>query len=143
MHINPVVSVRVISGSLEELHVNATVPGELLAVGVAYFERCEDGQVRCQIVDVNERYRRQGIATALYAQAEEHFGKPVVPSTKLTFDSVAFWESRGVAIPVEAEVKSYSTWFDLPEEGDDGEEMESEEDDPLRVRRPSSPSFGM
>lgn len=61
-------------------------------------------------VKVDEAFRRQGVASRIYAKAADFFGRPIVPSTELTPDSVAFWLARGAAIPPDAVIRTMAEW---------------------------------
>lgn len=61
-------------------------------------------------VKVEEAFRRRGVASRIYAAAADFFGRPIVPSTELTPDSVAFWRARGVAIPPDADIRTMAEW---------------------------------
>ncbi|MBK3778320.1 hypothetical protein GAY31_30115 [Azospirillum brasilense] len=67
-------------------------------IAIANFRLGERGPF-ATIIEVENGYRRQGIATEIYDRAKQYFGRDIVISTELTEDSVHFWRSRGVQIP--------------------------------------------
>ncbi|MGY0835302.1 hypothetical protein [Azospirillum argentinense] len=72
-------------------------------IAIAKFRLGEQGPF-ATIIEVEDGYRRQGIATDIYSHASQYFGRDIVPSTALTEDSVRFWEARGVQVPEGATV---------------------------------------
>ena len=108
-------------GRFQKLHVGETKKGEafeiygdpngsytirladtLKEIGTAYLaEKWSDQGVHLgqqdyiSIVRIDPKYKRQGIATALYRAIEQHTGKPLRPSpTDQSDEAKAFWAAR-------------------------------------------------
>ena len=54
----------------------------------------DDGYMASQLTEIDPEYRRQGLAGEMYAAAEELSGNKLVPSTTLSPDGAAMWNSR-------------------------------------------------
>jgi ribosomal protein S18 acetylase RimI-like enzyme len=78
------------------------IPDTLREIGTAYLaEKWSDEGVHqghqdyISIVRIDPKYKRQGIATALYKAIEKHIGKTLRPSpTDQSDEAKAFWAAR-------------------------------------------------
>jgi GNAT superfamily N-acetyltransferase len=64
------------------------------AVGWVRFQKLRTGQYKAAMVHVPERYRRQGVGTAMYQYARNELGLDVVPSDSQTELGQAFWNKQ-------------------------------------------------
>lgn len=106
------VKIRVLTERTGKLSLGATIPDKFLCAGMAVFLIEADGSLVCDLLHVDKDCRRQGIASAMFDYAENHFQLSVVSGLKLTPDSVDFYNARGIAVPANAEIKSFHDWFD-------------------------------
>jgi predicted GNAT family acetyltransferase/phage gp37-like protein len=63
-------------------------------VGWVRFRQLKNGQVKAAMVHVPERYRRQGVGTAMYQYARNELGLDVVPSDSQTELGRTFWNKQ-------------------------------------------------
>lgn len=69
-------------------HVEVRSTREVTAIAVF---AADSLVVRCDTIEVMPKYRRRGVATALYRIASREFAAPVVPSGVLSSEASAFW----------------------------------------------------
>ena len=84
------------SSNQQKLKITASSSGRQL--GSADFQNygpVDQPQYKGDQVDVDERYRGQGIATVMYDLAKELVGR-IYPSTSQTADVEAFWKGKPV-----------------------------------------------
>lgn len=109
----PDIEVHVLNATPTTLSVNASVRGAFLSGGIANFSLNGQGDLVCELIQVDEPCRRRGMASAMFDFAQAHFNRAMVASRELTDDSVAFLTARGIAIPADAVIKTYDEWFDM------------------------------
>jgi len=77
----------------------------------------DDGYMASQLTEIDPEYRRQGLAGEMYAAAEELSGNKLVPSTTLSPDGAAMWNSRDRGLLEQVQQKmgsdNYSTVEDV------------------------------
>jgi GNAT superfamily N-acetyltransferase len=71
----------------------ANVEGNQIATAMFEYAKWLNGWCGNEI-EVNKKYRRQGIMTELYNWVEEKVNEKIVPTKTLTKASRAFWTSR-------------------------------------------------
>lgn len=118
------IGIRTIKAGKTELLINASIPGQFLAVGMAKFVVGPQG-LYCDIVQVEPHARRKLVATALHDFAEQHFGLSLTASKTLTSEGAAFLKNRGVEIPGDVKIQSWEEWFGSGESATDcdGDEL--------------------
>ena len=63
-----------------------------------------DSKLYAYVIHVSKEYRRQGVATALYSYAENHFGLKISPyefcnpDAETSDDAIEFWRKRGIIL---------------------------------------------
>ena len=66
-------------------------------VGWVRFQKLRTGQYKASMVHVPEKYRRQGVGTAMYSYAKQELGLDIVPSDTQTDLGKAFWKKQDVS----------------------------------------------
>ena len=94
--------------------VTVTDPATGRQVGSLDFSHISDEWHRVTEVEVEEGYKRRGVATLMYDWVEKTMGKALLPSDDQTDDAVAFWTNR---------------WGPYDLLGDEGDEDEGDEDE--------------
>ena len=75
-------------------------------VGWVRFSRLKTGQVKAAMVHVPERFRRQGVASAMYRYARQELGLDIVPSDSQTDQGRAFWNKVHENFTTEAAIEA-------------------------------------
>lgn len=106
------ISIRVLDATDTRLSLSASIPGDGIHAGMALFSIDAEGTPICDLVHVDEKYRLCGIASAMFDYAEQRCQRTAVAGLQLTQAVADFYKARDMAIPANAQVKTFHEWFD-------------------------------